>query len=206
MLGSRAPGTAFINVEIPSTCALMEMPRGLSDSPLLVFTAGESVVLFRLCTRLGRGEMAAWFEAVTAALAAGAAGVRVGTRFLAAEEAATQPRYVQALIEANPEDTELTDLFSVMWPSPEPHRVLRSCIERARGFEGDSTGEIRLDSRTLVIPRFGIPCPTKTTTGTVEAMALYAGQSVEAVKRLQPAAGIVHELTARVESLLRCWT
>ena len=40
-------------------------------------------------------------RAVAAALAAGAAGVRVGTRFLAAEEAATHPRYLQALIGAH---------------------------------------------------------------------------------------------------------
>ena len=44
-------------------------------------------------------------RAMAAALAAGADGVRVGTRFLAAEETEAHPAYVNALIEARPQDT-----------------------------------------------------------------------------------------------------
>ena len=39
------------------------------------------------------------------ALAAGAAGVRVGTRFVAAEEPDAHPIYVAALLAAQPEDS-----------------------------------------------------------------------------------------------------
>jgi len=49
----------------------------------------------------------------------------------------------------------------------------------------------------MPIPPFAVPCPNRTTTGTIAAMALYAGQSVGAVtKAQQPAAEIVAELTA----------
>ena len=43
----------------------------------------------------------------------------------------------------------------------------------------------------------------KTTTGTIGAMSLFAGQSVGAVKRIQPAAEIVRELIEEMEQALR---
>jgi NAD(P)H-dependent flavin oxidoreductase YrpB (nitropropane dioxygenase family) len=63
-------------------------------------------------------------RATAAALAAGADGVRVGTRFVAAEEAGAHPVYVRALIEAQAEDTVYTKAFSSRWPNA-PHRALR---------------------------------------------------------------------------------
>src|SRR5438876_1072809 len=50
-------------------------------------------------------------RAMAAALAAGAAGVRVGTRFIVAEEAEAHPQYQKALIYAEPEDTVVTEVF-----------------------------------------------------------------------------------------------
>ena len=41
------------------------------------------------------------------------------------------------------------------------------------------------------------------TTGTIEAMSLWAGESVGGVTRVQPAAEIVRELEAETERLLR---
>ena len=77
-------------------------------------------------------------RAMAAALAAGADGVRVGTRFVAAAEAGVHPEYVAALIAAEPQDTAYTEAFSVGW-SNAPHRVLRSSIAAAEVFEdGDA--------------------------------------------------------------------
>jgi NAD(P)H-dependent flavin oxidoreductase YrpB (nitropropane dioxygenase family) len=131
-------------------------------------------------------------RAMGGALAAGAEAVRVGTRFVAAEESPAHPQWVEALIEAEPEDTVLTEAFSVMWPSA-PHRVLCSCVEAAEAFEGDVVGEMKLS----------VPCPSRETTGSIEAMALYAGQSVGAVRSVQPAAEIVRELAEGAERLLK---
>ena len=49
---------------------------------------------------------------VDAALAAGAGAVRVGTRFIAAEEADAHPDYVAAILAASGDDTVLTEAFS----------------------------------------------------------------------------------------------
>ena len=142
-------------------------------------------------------------RSVAAVLAAGAAGARVGTRFLAAEEADMHPQYLEALIAAGPGDTELTSTFSTWWDAP--HRVLRSCIAEAEAVEGDDTlvGEVTwADGSRLPIPRFCVMHPGKTTTGRIEAMALYAGQSVGSVREIQPAAAIVAELAGGAEKLL----
>jgi len=142
-------------------------------------------------------------RAMAAVLAAGAAAVRVGTRFVTARESGAHPAYVKALVEAGAEDTVLTDTFSVMWPNA-THRVLRSCVEAARAFPKDVTGEIEIaGGRRIAVPRFGVPCPTRTTTGEIQAMALYAGESVGQVCAIQPAAVIVEELAAGAERLLR---
>src|SRR5436190_18922002 len=60
-------------------------------------------------------------------LAAGAAGVRVGTRLLATTESAAHPDYVAALLAAGGDDTELTTAFEVGWPDA-PHRVIRGAL------------------------------------------------------------------------------
>ena len=138
-------------------------------------------------------------QEMAAALAAGADGVRVGTRFVAAAEAAVHPEYVAALIGAEAQDTAYTNVFSATWPDA-PHRVLRSSILAAEAFQGDTIGETsRLDGTRIPIIRFQSGVPDKTTTGAIEAMALWAGESVGAVKRVQPAAEIVQELVEQAE-------
>jgi NAD(P)H-dependent flavin oxidoreductase YrpB (nitropropane dioxygenase family) len=143
-------------------------------------------------------------RAVAATLAAGAAGVRVGTRFVASAESGAHPGYIDALVRAKPSDTVLTTAFSAGWPDA-PHRVLRSCISAADAFKGDVVGEEHLGQSVFRIPRFAPPPPSRTTTGAIEAMALYAGQSVGAVRKTQPAAAIVAELIEGAEGLLRSW-
>jgi len=141
-------------------------------------------------------------RAMAAALAAGAEAVRVGTRFIVAEEADYHPTYVDAVIAARGQDTVLTDAFSTMWPDA-PHRVLRSCIAAAEAFEGDVVGEFPIGDGRIQLHRFSAPAPTRETTGAVEAMALYAGQSAGTVKERQPAAAIVRALADEAERLLR---
>jgi len=132
-------------------------------------------------------------RAMAAMLAAGASGVRAGTRFVATEESGAHPSYVAALIRSQAEDTVLTDAFSVMWPDA-PHRVLRSCVERAQSLDADFAGETTIGGAIFPIPRLSVPVPTRATTGHIDAMALYAGESVSAVERVTSAASIVREL------------
>jgi NAD(P)H-dependent flavin oxidoreductase YrpB (nitropropane dioxygenase family) len=143
-------------------------------------------------------------RAMAAAFAAGASAVRVGTRFVASTESGAHPRYVALLLRAHATDTVLTTTFSTGWPDA-PHRVLRSCVEAAHAFQGEIVGEQQLDSSTNPIPRFATPPPGGITTGEIDAMALYAGQSVGMVGDVKPAAAIVAELAEGAERLLRRW-
>lgn len=138
---------------------------------------------------------------LSAVLACGAAGARIGTRFVASRESGAHPSYVQLLIEASADDTCMTEAFSVMWPNA-PHRVLRSAIAAAEGLTDGPLGETRLGGRVVPVRRFSVVCPTANTTGHIEAMALYAGESVASVRDVKPAAEIVAELTSGAERLL----
>lgn len=132
---------------------------------------------------------------LAAVLACGASGARIGTRFVAAAESGAHPAWVKALIDASAADTCLTEAFSVMWPGA-PHRVLRSAIAAADALSDEVLGEVRLGAQVIPVERFSVICPTTETTGHVEAMALYAGESVDSVRRVQPAADIVSEVVS----------
>ncbi len=145
-------------------------------------------------------------RAMAAALAAGASAVRVGTRFVAAEEAGAHPTYVKALIESGPEDTVYTEAFGANWPNA-PHRVLRASLQAAEAFPDDVVAEAKsiYTGEDYTIRRFEAAVPTRVTTGHVEAMPHWAGESVGGVKRVQPAAEIVRELSGEAEELLKQW-
>lgn len=135
-------------------------------------------------------------RAVAAVLAAGASAARIGTRFLAAEEADVHSDYLDALVRARAEDTVLTTTFSNLWPDA-PHRVLRSCVTAAMGTSDDPVGVTELaPGSEIPVARLSPQPPGRSTTGHIDAMALYAGQSVGHVRGSTTAAAIVAELTA----------
>jgi NAD(P)H-dependent flavin oxidoreductase YrpB (nitropropane dioxygenase family) len=127
--------------------------------------------------------------------------VRVGTRFIAAQESDAHPAWVRAVIEAAADDAVVSTAFNVGMPEPGPHRVLRSSVEAATAFSEEQVGIVRLAGAEIPVPRFAASPPTRESTGAVEAMPFYAGQSAGAVKRIQPAAEIVAELAAGVRQL-----
>jgi NAD(P)H-dependent flavin oxidoreductase YrpB (nitropropane dioxygenase family) len=142
-------------------------------------------------------------RAMAAALAAGADGVRVGTRFAASEESGAHPRYVQALIAARPEDTVHADVFASATVSGR-HRVLRSCLIAAEAFDGPVVGQIgSLDGSQVAVARYGAVVADRSTSGAIEAMSLFAGESVGAIRDVQFVRDIVRELTDEAERLLR---
>jgi nitronate monooxygenase len=142
-------------------------------------------------------------RSIAAVLQAGATGVRMGTRFIAAAESNAHPEYVQALIGAGAEDTVLTTLFEVDCPMcPATHRVVRSALQLAEDLPDRPLGEMEVSGSHYAIPRFfGFP-PTRQMTGRITAMACYAGQSVAAIHRVQPAGEIVAELVSGTQNLL----
>jgi len=141
-------------------------------------------------------------RSLAAVLACGCGAARVGTRFAVAAESGAHPSYVKALLAASAADTCLTEAFSVLWPNA-PHRVLRSAIAAAEALTDDVIGEELYAGQVFPVQRFSVSPPTTGTTGHIDAMALYAGESVSNVSSVQPAAAIVAELVEGAERLLR---
>jgi NAD(P)H-dependent flavin oxidoreductase YrpB (nitropropane dioxygenase family) len=141
---------------------------------------------------------------MAAALAAGAAAVRMGTRFIATEESSAHDVWKQGVIDAAAADTVLTDAFSVLWPNgPEPHRVLRSALAAAQRTDADVVAELPLGAGSMPVPRFAAVAPTRSVSGAVDAMALYAGESAFAVREVERAGDVVRSIAEDAARRLR---
>jgi nitronate monooxygenase len=143
---------------------------------------------------------------VAAVFALGAQGAWVGTRFLMAEEAPVHARYRERLIQAD--ETEalwFADLFDGGWPSA-PHRALRNATidnweTAGRPAAGSRPGEgdqVATRPNGSAIPRYASATPVEGLEGDIDAMSLWAGQSVALARRVQPAAEIVADLVSRL--------
>ncbi len=132
---------------------------------------------------------------LVAVLDYGAAGARIGTRFVVSEESGAHPAYVKALIEASAADTSLTEAFSVLWPDA-PHRVLTSAIDAAQALTDEVVGETMMFGQSYRVPRLSVLTPSIGGTGSIDAMALYAGESVSHINSVLSAADIMAELVS----------
>ena len=143
---------------------------------------------------------------VAAVLALGAQGAWLGTRFLMAEEMPVHEDYRRALIAAAETDARLfPNLYEVGWPDS-PHRALDNSTARAWESAGrpplarrPGYGDViaRFASGEAIV-RYEPAPPMAGTTGDIEALSMWAGQSVALVKQPQSAAEIVAELTSRL--------
>src|SRR5258708_28105890 len=128
---------------------------------------------------------------VAAVVAAGGAGVRMGTRFIAAAESSAHPDYVRAIISAQAEDSVRTNRFEVECPMcPSTHGVLRSALDAAEAYDGSFVAEFQGEP----IAKFRGLAPLKGFTGNIGAMACYARQSVGEGPGVHPAAQILARL------------
>jgi nitronate monooxygenase len=141
---------------------------------------------------------------VAAVFALGAQAAWLGTRFLLASEMPIHDEYRRILMDAAETDAYwYPDLFAVGWPGA-PHRVIRNSTaeawERAgrpplgrRPGEGEVIAHFA-DGEEIV--RYETAAPMVGTTGDIEALSLWAGQSVALARQPQPAAEIVAELVS----------
>jgi len=146
-----------------------------------------------------------------AALALGAAGVWIGTRFLASREASIHPHYRDRLLQASENDTVYTDnLFDIRWPNA-PHRTLRNqtvetweAAGRPLPGKRPGEGEVIATSRSIgPIVRYQSCTPGNDAEGDIDALSLWSGQSVGLVSKVQSAATIVREIADEAASILR---
>lgn len=128
-------------------------------------------------------------RSLIAALALGADGVQIGTRFLSSEEAGIHKAYKQKLFTSKEDDTVITKVFS-----GRPARgILNKFIEEfseeplAYPYQNSATKSIR-------------GAAAKNNNG--EYMSLWAGQNLRPVVKEQPAAEIVEEIMASARKIL----
>jgi nitronate monooxygenase len=143
---------------------------------------------------------------VAAVLALGAQAAWLGTRFLMAEEMPIHEDYRRALIAAAETDPQLyPNLYEVGWPDS-PHRALRNSTATAWEAAGrpplaqrPGTGDVIAHFASgEAIVRYEPAPPMAGTTGEIEALSMWAGQSVALARQTQSAADIVAELTSRL--------
>jgi len=169
--------------------------------PTIVDAVGPTPVIAAGGLADGRG--------IAAAFVLGAAGVWLGTRFVASEEALAHALYKQRVLQANADETTYSELFDVGWENA-PHRTLRnSTIEMWEGSGKSASGARPNEGETVAyredgspIVRYSSSMPTRSMTGDHEALAMYAGQSVGLVSDIKPAAAIIEQLKTESEKAL----
>ena len=143
---------------------------------------------------------------VAAVLALGAQAAWLGTRFLLAEEMPIHEDYRRRLIAAAETDPQwYANLYDVGWPDS-PHRALRNSTARAWEAAGRPPDSQRPGAGEVIahfasgegIVRYEPAPPMVGTTGDIEALSMWAGQSVALARKPQSAADIVTELTSRL--------
>jgi nitronate monooxygenase len=143
---------------------------------------------------------------VAAVLALGAQAALLGTRFLLADEMPIHDEYRRRLIAATETDAEwYRDLYAVGWPGTTHRAIHNSTAEiwqaagrpplGSRPKEGEVLAHFA--SGEAIVRYEGAP-PMVGTTGEIEPLSLWAGQSVALARQSQSAADIVAELVSRL--------
>ncbi len=147
---------------------------------------------------------------MAAALALGASGVWIGTRFLGSAEVRLHPCYRERLLGASATDTVYLDnLYDIGWPDA-PHRVLRNKVVDAweaagRPVSGQRPGEGEVVARSNALGeavRYRPFMPSADVEGDIDALPMWAGQGVGLVNKIMPAAGILHEIHDDASAIL----
>jgi nitronate monooxygenase len=135
---------------------------------------------------------------VAAALALGAAGALIGTRFQATREALTHPSIKQAIIDGRGEDTERSIVLDIArgsrWPSRYPARTLgHPLLDEWRGREAELAADPAAARQAY---RDAID------SGETPPLPVWAGQAIDLITDLPSAADLVGDLARAAEAAL----
>ena len=106
------------------------------------------------------------------------------------------------MVDATAGSTEITDAFSVcpLCATVPRARVLRSCVHALRDLTDDEVGETTMVGQRVSLSRgHGLP-PGAAATGHIDAMAMYAGESVAGVEAIEPVAQVMQSWCAVVDA------
>jgi NAD(P)H-dependent flavin oxidoreductase YrpB (nitropropane dioxygenase family) len=158
--------------------------------PMIVDAVGPTPVLAAGGIADGRG--------LAAALALGAQGALLGTRFLATKESPLHPNFKQALLDSDGHDTVLTEIPDIaratVWPGAMARSRRNAFIERWMGREWE------LRARQ---PEVAAALQRALETGDADNMSLLIGQDAGLIQDIPPAGEIVERIVVEAEALLR---
>jgi nitronate monooxygenase len=180
--GNEAGGHSAVRATLPLVPAVVD-----AVTPMPVLAAGGIAD--------GRG--------LAAALMLGAQGAMLGTRFAAASEALTHERAKARMVAARAADTVQTRVFDIIrgygaWPAPFAARALRNdFFARWEGREGEL--EAALAREQPVYER-------AVATGDAATAMILAGEAVDLIDAVVPAAELVRQIGAEAEEQLRAGT
>ncbi|HEV8535232.1 MAG TPA: nitronate monooxygenase [Candidatus Limnocylindria bacterium] len=152
-------------------------------------------------------------RAIARALAMGAQGVSLGTRFVASEEAWIHAHYKRRVVEASAADTFYSpDLYDVGWKDA-PHRTIKNRTfarwdaagrppSGSRPGEGEIIGTLYLPWGDVRWQRYSTGMAVPTFDGDPEDAPIWAGLSVDQVNDIRPAGQIVRDLVHEAEEAL----
>jgi len=134
---------------------------------------------------------------VAAALALGAAGALIGTRFQATNEALIDPAISKAIVEGRAEETERSSVLDIVrgstWPAQYSARTLsHPFLEQWRGREQ----ELAQDDGAKLAYQDGV------TRGEFPPLPVWAGEAVDLIRDLQSASDLVKALATQAEEAL----
>ncbi len=147
-------------------------------------------------------------ESLIAALALGAQGIHCGTAFLATEESFAHAYHKERIVAAHLEDTVYTDAFAINWPPDSPVRVIANSLTDGLGGHllghksEDIPREVVADEDGRSIHKFSTDSPLRTTTGELEALALFAGQVAGTIESVPSAAARIAEIVNSARAAL----
>ena len=135
---------------------------------------------------------------LAAALALGADGVLLGTRFLASDEAPIAKGFKQAILESDGHDTLVTDIPDVahgqVWPGAYVRVRRNRFIEEWIGRENElRRHRVEVSVRLREAAKAGDP----------DRGAIMIGQTAGLIDRVEPAADLVREISRDAEAILR---
>jgi nitronate monooxygenase len=145
---------------------------------------------------------------LVAALALGAQGIQCGTAFLATTESFAHDYHKRRVVAAAGSDTVLTDIFVLNWPAHAAVRVIANSVTEKLGFDLMGHDPEKLPREVIghegkrPLYRYSTDSPLRITTGDLETMALFAGQSAGAITDIIPAGERLRRIVAEAEACL----
>jgi NAD(P)H-dependent flavin oxidoreductase YrpB (nitropropane dioxygenase family) len=134
---------------------------------------------------------------LAAALALGAAGVLLGTRFLATDEAPIHTNLKQAIVQSNGHDTVLTEIPDIaagqVWPGAMARTLHNRFVAQWSGREW----ALRQQARTV-----GEAARVARLSGDVDNAPILIGQDAGLIDSILPAAEVIQRMVAQAEEII----